>query len=218
MRDLLSESNLRKALGLSALATAASVPRILHGGLNPWFYVPAAFVSLTLIAGMASAWDRRAGLAGLWPDPRRRWGGAVVAALAGLALVPVALKLDPAVRAAFAGGSNPTTLALQYPGSAAGVLALILWSAGFELLFFVAAPAAFFGRLLNRKWIAIAGPVVLRVVVAHHQLVNGNITGAVPLILTATGVFSGIACLLFAQFGLVAPAVFVAIIEARLLL
>jgi hypothetical protein len=216
MRDYLSATNLGKALLLSALCTAASVPRIVQGGLDARLFVPAAFLSLTLIAGVATAWSTCAGMAGLWPDRRQQLHGMGIAILAALILWPVALKFDPFVRAAFAARSTPQVLILQYPDSAAGVAALVLWSASFELLFFVAASAAFFARLFNRKWAAIAGPVLARVVVAHYQLTTGGITDAVPLILLSTGIMTAAACFLLSRFGLAAATVFVAVMDSRL--
>lgn len=217
MRKYLSLSNLGKALLLSALCTLMSVPRITEGGLNPRFFIPAAFLSLTLIAGAATAWSACAGMAGLWPDRRRQLRGIGIATLAALLLWPVALKFDPVVRAAFAATNDSRAMLLQYPDSAVGVVALILWSASFELLFFVAAPAAFFARLFNAKWAAIAGPVFVRVFVAHYQLTTGQITDAVPLMLVGHGAMTAAACFLFARFGLAATAVFAAVVDSRLL-
>ena len=216
MRDYLSVSNLGKALLLSALCTAASVPRIVVGGLNAWFFVPAAFLSLTLVAGVATAWSTCAGMAGLWPDRRRQLCGIGIAILAALLMWPVALKFDPVVRAAFAVRSDPHALLLQYPDSAAGVASLVLWSMSFELLFFVAGSAAFFARLFNLKWAAIAGPVLARVIVAHYQLTTGNITDTIPLILLSTGAMTAASCFLLSRFGLAAAAVFVAVMDSRL--
>ena len=216
MREYLSLSNLGKALLLSALCTLASVPRITEGGLNPRFFIPAAFLSLTFIAGAVTAWSTSAGMAGFWPDWRRQLRGIGIALLAALLLWPVALKLDPVVRAAFAAKSDTYTLLLQYPDSVAGVAALVLWAASFELLFFVAAPAAFFARLFNSKWAAVVGPALARVFVAYYQLTAGQITDAVPLILVTYGAMTAASCFLFSRFGLAAAAVFAAVVDSRL--
>ena len=216
MRDYLSVSNLGKALLLSVLCTLASVPRIVQGGLDPRFYVPAAFLSLTLVAGSAAAWSACAGMAGLWPDRRRTLCGIGTAMLAALLLWPAALTLDPVVRAALAAPDGGRAMLLQYPDSAAGVAALVLWSASFEMLFFVAAPAAFFARLFNVKWAAIAGPVIVRVLVAYYQLTTGQIVDALPLMLATHAVMIAAACFLFSRFGLAAAAVFAAVADSRL--
>ncbi len=216
MREYLSLSNLGKALLLSALCTAVSAPRIVQGGFSLWFYVPAAFLSLTLISGAATAWSTSAGMAGLWPAHRKQLVGSAIAITAALLVWPIALKLDPVVLAAFEAGDNPRTALLQYPDSAAGVVALILWGASFELLFFVAASAAFFARLFNLKWAAVVGPAFARIIVAYYQLTTGNITDAVPLILCGAGATTAVACLLFIRFGLVPAILFVATLDARL--
>jgi len=216
MRDYLSTSNLGKALLLSALCTLASMPRIIQGGFSLWFYIPASFVSLTLIGGAATAWGKCAGMVGFWPDRRKQFRGATLAILAALALWPVALKFDPIVRAAFAAGDDSRALLLQYPDSPTGVASLILWAVGFELLFFIVASAAFFGRLSGRMWLAVVGPALVRVLIAHYQLTAGNITDNVPLILFAAGAMTGASCLLFPNFGIVSTILFVAVLDARL--
>ena len=216
MREYLSESNLRKALLVSAVCTLASLPRILHGGMNPAFYVPAAFISLTLVAGMATAWDKRGGMAGLWPDRKHQLTGIGLAVLMALILIPIALKTDPAIKAAFESADSPKAVILQYPESPGGVTALILWSVSFEFLLFVAACAAVFARLFNRRWAAIIGPVLIRVAVAHYQLTTGHVTDASALILMEAAIMTAGATILFTHYGIAAPVVFIALLETRL--
>ncbi len=216
MRDFFSESNLRRSLVLGAIVAVMSIPRILEGGLDPWFYIPSAFVGLTLVAGIASAWSKCAGMAGLWPEKARWLPGVGVAVLLASVILPLAVALDPMFKDAFVAAGDETAVQLQYPDHPGGVMALVLWAVSFETLFFVAASAAFFGRLFNRKWLAVAGPVALRVCVTYYQLTTGNVTEGELLLLFGVGATTTGACVLFVNFGFPAPAVFVAVLVARL--
>ncbi|MBN1268046.1 MAG: hypothetical protein JXB04_00520 [Kiritimatiellae bacterium] len=218
MREFLSESNLKRAVMLSLPCTLASVPRVMYGQLNPWFFVPAAFLSLTFAAGMATAWGHRAGLTGLWPERQRLVRGLVIATLAALVLTPAALAVDPILESAFAHARDPGMVGLQYPDTAGGVTALLLWAAAFETVFFVAAAAAFFARISGRTWMVIVGPVILRAAVACIQLSGGHVTEAVPLLLAGVAATTALTCVLFARYGLPAASIFIAILSARLFL
>lgn len=218
MRVYLSERNLLKAAALGAVVTLMSVPRILVAGLNPAFYIPAAFVGMTLVSGAATAWGGYAGMAGVWP--RRGLGRNLgFATLAGLALALVSfLLLDPVFSQAIAGGGDREFLELQYPVTVGGCAALVLWSAGFETVFFYAAASSFVVRISRRVWTAYVFSAALRLVVTLHQMAGAGITEAEHLFAAGSVVASFITCLLFVRGGLPAAMVFTAVLNLRLLL
>ncbi|MBN1669932.1 MAG: hypothetical protein JXR37_02790 [Kiritimatiellae bacterium] len=215
MRDYLSEKNLLKAAALGAVVTLMAVPRIEAGGLRVGVFAVGAFLGSTLVGGMATAWGTRAGMCGLFPDTRRILYGSAAAALLASVLMPLAALFDPILKAAVAEAGGERLLSLQFPDTAFGVLALILWSAGFSTLFFAAASVSFFARVCRRQHIAIALAVGLQVLVRYQQLAGGGVSHGVPLFLAESIVAGLVPCLLFARAGIIPAAVFNAVLDAR---
>ena len=65
MRILLSESNLFKSAGLSAILTVMSVGRLVQAGRPLGMYIPMTFVAMMLASGPVTAWGRHAGMPGI---------------------------------------------------------------------------------------------------------------------------------------------------------
>lgn len=217
MREYLSESNLRKALLLSAVATAMSAPRILVSGFPFWILLLEAFIGLSFISGTITAWGRRAGMAGVAPEHKKVLKGlglavvlAVFAALIGI------LWLDPVFYRAYAATGDQRLLQLQYPESPFRILALILWAASFETFFFGAGTMSFLARLFNRQSVAIAGAVTFRLAIACYQLSHAGIVNEFFLFVGSYGVALTVVCWLFARYGLPAAVVFVGLANLRL--
>jgi len=210
MRTYLSMSNFGRALILAMGVTLMSVPRIVQGGLPLDLYIPAALVGMVLVAGAATAWSRQAGMVGLFPHWRLMLGGVGIAVLISLVAVPIQHAwIDPRIQAALSATGNAQLMALRYPVTAGGCVAVMLWSASFETLFFHAATLSFFARLTNRQWIAVALTVALRLFVSMRQMAETGVFDAVPLMLVSTGVMATAACVLFARTGLI-PAMMLA--------
>jgi len=206
MRTFLSTSNLYKAAGLAALITVMATGRIAAGGKNLSLYVPMAFLTMMFIAGAVTAWGRLAGMPGIVTDRAHFLQGALLATAASILALPVHLWwLDPLIRNTLLTTGNHTMLDMAYPSTIGGRLALVLWSAGFQTIFLVAAPMALFARLTDRRTLAVGLCLILRVYVTHQQIDAGGITDSVPLIYLVSLSATTITCILFGWFGM-APA------------
>lgn len=217
MRVYLSESNLRKAAAVAAVVTLMSVPRLVQGGKPLGLYIPATFVSMTLVAGAVTAWGRRAGMKGILTDLSTLRRGCAIALFFALAALPVqVLWLAPLLRNTLASGTNAATAILSYPPTAGGCAALLLWSAGFQVIFLQAAPMAFFTRLTGYPSVACALCVALRTYVAYRQVLLSGLTDGVGLLVLSAAGTVAVGCLLFARFGLVPAMVFAAGLDVHL--
>jgi len=211
MREYLTQSNLYKALGLGAIVTAMAVPRILHGRMDPMLYVPAAFMAMTLIAGAGTAWGDRGGMCGLFPGRRRTLAGIGIALLVILVLIPVHLLwIDPCLMKAFSRISDPDVVRLRYPTTLGGMMALMLWTAGFETFFFQVGGMSFCARLTGNQWVAVVFVSTFRMLVTNRFLVQYGIVDYVPLFLVGSAVTGALAAVFFARAGLLATMVFAA--------
>jgi hypothetical protein len=216
MRTYLSTHNLLHASILGAAVTVLAIPRILVGGLSPLLFIPAAFLSMTLISGMATAWGKRAGMCGLFPERKRALQGIGVAVVLLLMLIPVCvLWLDRAIYDAARASGDSYFLKMLFPSTVAGALALVLWAIGFETMFFEVAAMSYFSRLVGRQWIAVVLSVVLRGVVTYARLAGVGATDSAWLFLGSVSVAAVIGCVLFARFGLPAAMVFSAGLAMR---
>lgn len=219
MRTYLSMPNFLRALVLGLVATVMSVPRLIQGGLPLGLYVPATLVGMMLVSGAATAWSDRGGMCGIFPARRRMLVGVGIAVLVSAMATPVVhLWVDPSVRKALLATGNAQVMALRYPATVGGCLAVILWSASFETLFFQAATVSFFARLTSRQSIAIVLAVALRLCVSLHQMTELGVVDAVPLMLVSTAVMATVACILFARTGLIATMVLGAGLDLHLFL
>ena len=174
---------------------------------------------MMFIAGAVTAWGRRAGMAGIVTDRRTLWSGLALAVLLALLALPVyLLELDALLRDALRRATGSTLMNLSYPATIRGCLALMLWSAGFQTMFLVAAPMSLFARLTNRSSAALGLCLALRAYVQHRQMAEAGIIAALPLFLIpalATTLAGGF---LFARYGLAPAMLFAAALDLRLLL
>lgn len=210
-----SEDNLRKALWLSAIVTLMSWPRIVAGGLDPWLFVLAAGVSLTLVAGAATAWGRQGGMVGLFPERRLMARGCGWAVILALLFLPFLYVLDPVLRQGLEQAGDPIRLRLAYPDTVRGCLALILWSAGFETLFFVAATSAFIVRVTGHCGVGIAGALAVRLGVTWQQVGQVGLDDQRAMFLLAAAATLLPAVWIFMRGGLPPAMAFAALLAAR---
>lgn len=219
MRTYFSEKNLIQASLLGAVVTLMSVPRILAGSLNPAFYVAAAFLSMTLVCGAVTAWGRNLGMGGVWPGRDGLRHNLAFAGLAGLALALVhVFLLDPVFSQAIEKTGDSTFMELHYPGTWGNCLALVLWTTGFETVFFYAATPSFVVRVARRIWPAYVFAATLRLMVTLHQMGTAGIDEAGHLFAAGSIVTSFVTVLLFVRGGLPAAMLFTAVLNLRLLL
>jgi hypothetical protein len=215
MREYLTVENLWRAAAWSALVTCMAIPRILQTAQSLAFYLPATFVSLMLVAGAVTAWGSRGGMVGPLPAWRRLLAGVGVAALLVLVWLPLATPMDALLRQALTASGKAGLIQLAYPNTPGGCWALLLWSAGFETLFFQGAAMAFVARITGRQDVAIIGAVALRVYVTHRKLTMEGLAPVPPVALYLSALSSLVACLLFARGGLPAAMTFAAGVSAR---
>lgn len=218
MRRYVSMSNLKAAVLLGSIATIMSIPRIGEGGMPLHLYVPAALLAMVLVGGAATAWSGSAGLAGLIPERQKLLRGMLIAVALVAAFAPIQLFLmDPVFRQVLEATGDKQALALRYPTTLFGGAAIVLWAAGFETLFFYAAPVSFLTRLTGRPWMAIVMTTGLRLIVVSEQLTLIGTNDATALFFASAAATTLISCLLFARFGLPATSLFAAGLNLHLL-
>jgi hypothetical protein len=210
MRSYLALVNLYQAAGLSAVVTLMAVGRIAQGQMPLGAYIPLTFGSMLFVAGAVTAWGAKAGMPGVVTDGRTlRRGLAVAAGLSLLALPFYLFGVDPYLRELLSEPRYRHLLDLTLPGTIGGRLSLILWSAGFQMMFLVAAPMSLFARLTQRRWAAILLCLVLRSYVLYRQMAHADMTDGAALFYTASLLSTAAGCAVFARFGLV-PAMLLA--------
>jgi hypothetical protein len=219
MRDYLAETNLLKSAWLAVIITLMSVLRIMEGRMSLWFYVPAALLSMTLVCAAITAWSARGGMRGYLPEPAALWRGVGIALALAAALAPIySFFVDPVLRAALAGVLKARAFDLRYPATLRGLLALVLWAAGFQTAFLCAAPMSLLSRLTGSWRAALVVTVALRIMLLHKQIAVCGVSGSVPLFYASAIATALLSCLLFARYGLPAAAAFVAALDLRPLL
>jgi hypothetical protein len=215
MKDYLTEQNLAKAAGLGAMVAMMAMPRLIYAERGALQIVP-LFLLMTLVAGAATAWGKQGGLAGLFPPRETVFKGLAVAILAAGVMIPLYRGVvDGRLKEVLLAAGNAEQLRLSFPEEATGAWDLILWSAGFETLFFQAATMALLGRLFKRSWVAVAGAVALRVWVSHLQMSKAGIASTDPVLMGAVVAGSVAACLLYARSGFLPASLFSALLSAR---
>lgn len=215
MREYLSLSNLGRAGVLSTGITAMTVPRLVQAGLPLDLYVPATILAMLLVSGAAIAWSHAGGLRGLLPAGRV-WPGMWVGLLLSLLALPYYFYAAPVVRTLLQASGNAKLVALNYPESLSGRIALVLWCGGFQTMFFYAAPMALFCRVVGHVWAAVALTVCMQVLVICYRLsLVGILHGAIPSV-CASAVAATVASVLYARAGLPATMVFAAGLNAHL--
>jgi len=181
-------------------------------------YVPAALTSMTLVSGAATAWSHHAGMCGLFPERKRMWIGVAIAVTLSALLLPVYEWASPHFERAMQGASRPDLIRVQYPSTVGGCLALMLWAAGFETMFFRAATVSLLARLSQRQWVAISLTVLLCVGIMRLRLNAAGITDMRPAFYAAAAGANLVGALLFARTGLPATMVFFAGLQLHLFL
>ena len=232
MRDYLSGRNLVKSMLLSAVITLMSMPRISVAELRLsahmpaelaefllCFYVLAAFLVMTLIAGAVFAWGRHGGMAGPFPSSGRMFAGVGIAAAVVCVILPVNFFwISPLFRAGLKATGNDALYKLQYPATVGGCLAFMLWMGSFETMFLRAAPLAFLARLTGNKKIAVAFAVCFQVALVVKRLALEGIGDHFVLFTAASAATGLISCLLYVRYGLPATMVFCGGVSLHLLL
>ena len=209
MRTYLSTRNLMSASLLGGAITLLAIPRIIDGGLPPHLFIPASLFSMTLISGMATAWGKKAGMCGIFPDMKRTIRGMGVALLAVLVLIPVCVFwFDSVLYEAAQTSGDAEFIRMLFPRTAFGMLALMLWATGFETMFFEAAAMSYFSRLTGKQWVAVLMSILLRCTVTYLRLSAVGATDQALLFLGSVIVATLIGCTLFAKFGLPAAMLF----------
>ena len=219
VRDFLTETNLAKAAFVSLLVTLMGLPRLLEGGKHPGFLAVALFVLGLFLAGSATAWGRRGGLKGLCPGRTDLMVALPLALVGALVLMPLMLGVfDPAIKARLAEVGADARLKLSFPAGTGATLALMCWSAGFEVLFFQAAAMSTCVRLLPKTWFALVMAVALRLFVSYRQFVVDGAGADDLLLYTAPLLVALTASLLYARGGWPAAGLFAFLLSARHLL
>ncbi|MDP6631747.1 MAG: hypothetical protein QGH42_12180 [Kiritimatiellia bacterium] len=211
MREFLSYRNLLRASALAAIVTLMSIGRLIQGGMPLAIFVPLTFGVLTFICGAVTAWEHCAGMPGLVTDRRTLLHGSAVALVIAMVVLPLRLLwLDDIIRKALLSAGERSYYELSYPSTLGGVLALVMWSAGFQLLFTQAAPLSLCARLTNSRTISTALCVALHTYIMYTQVVAAGMTELPPLFILAALAQGLVACLVFGIYGLI-PTVVLAI-------
>ncbi len=217
MKDFLTERTLRHGILLGLGATALAVPRLLEAELPMAFpgLLVFTFLATTAAGGVAWAWQRKAGMFGLFPDRRRMIVGAAWGAAAGIVVAGILQATDPLLRAAIAAVDDARVWQATFPATPAECLNRMLWGAGAQTLFFTAATLGFFGRLTGRLWLSILLIVALRAGITLHKFADAGLNDVLlPYVLLAAA-NGAVACLLCARAGLPAAMTFSATVDLR---
>jgi hypothetical protein len=219
MRTFLPMPNLYRAMGMAVVVTGMSAPRIVQAGIEPRILIPASFLLMTFVCGAVTAWGTSAGMPGIVTDRRTFLQGALVAVALTLIILPIQiLWTDPVIYKALLECSKPAAADLAFPPTQEGRVALLLWAAGFQVMFLQAAPMSLFARLTNRRYLALGLCLLFRVYVAHRQIADVGMADAVPLFLLSNILCAAAGCLLFARFGLAPTILFAAGLDLHLFL
>ena len=216
MREYLALPNLIKALLLGGITAVMALPRIVQAGMDPVLGGVTAFTAMTMTAGMVCAWGGKAGMAGLFPAWHKALGGITVALVAGCCVSVLSLHvIDPVVKHVFSVTGNGKSLELMFSDSTKECVGLLLWGAGFEILFFEAGAMSFFARLTGSSSVSVLGAAGLKMFVVFNRLSELGITDEIPLFIISSGATSAVACILFAKSGLPAIVVFSVVLSLR---
>ncbi len=170
MRDYLQLANLRRAAVVGFMVTMLAVPRLMMAGVDLAVYIPACLATMMLVAGAPTAWGHYGGLPGLFPRWARVKRGMTAAVLFALIMFPFALRMDALRWELLEVGQIEHWRVMPPPTTAADIVALLLWRAGFEALFFQAATICLLARLFRDWRPALIGAVLLRGAVTAAQM------------------------------------------------
>ena len=152
---------------------------------------------------------------GPFPERGRMLKGMWIAVLVALLIAPVLFWTEGGIISELKANDNQAALKLMYPASIGGCLALMLWGAGFETLFFRAATMSFLARISGRQWIAVFGAVIFRVWVSSVKYGDVGLESSVGLRLAGVALLSTVSCLFYVRAGLPATMMFAATLDAR---
>ncbi len=204
MRTYLSVENLAKAGGMALIVTVMSIGRLLRAGVPLAFYIPATWLTMVLVCGTVTAWGTSAGMPGMLPGRRTLWRGLGIAAAVSVILLPLRYWwIDPLVYDALAGATDAQLAALNFPETTTGMLSVLLWSAGFQVLSLVVAPVVLTTRLTGRRWIGVLACITFRTYGMQRQLLEAGVTEYAPLLIALAAIGALLQGALFATHGLV---------------
>lgn len=216
MRKYLKPANLATAAVIGLIVSIMAIPRMLNGELPLSIYFPAAFLAMTLFSGAVTAWGGCAGMNGLMTDRTKLVPGLLIVLLFSLLVIPIQVNvLTPLIHARFASAAGKSFMALRYPPTLDGKIALLLWSAGFESIFFYAAPMSYFSRLSGNRWIALILTAIFRIFVVFKGLNNEGL-GLSATMITTTVAASATGCMIYGFSGLVPVMAFAACITLHI--
>ncbi len=208
MRQYLTIQNLKQAAVIGAVVGFMAVPHILEKGSDTGelaiVLLFAVFPLMTVVAGSVTAWGRTGGMVGPFPAESRVRTGVFVAVGVGLLVSPLLFWLD-------------SVLAVPLPKSTLSCMALMLWVAGFETLFFRASTMSFMARVSGRQWPGIVCAVLLRMLVGVIQITEPLSDWPSVIKLVTFGGGTAFGCILFARAGLPAAMAFSAVLVLRVL-
>ena len=81
--------NFWRAAAGGAVVTLMSLPRLAQANARMDLYVPATWISMTLVCGAVTAWGWSAGMPGMWGGLGKTWRGTVIALFVALLALPV---------------------------------------------------------------------------------------------------------------------------------
>jgi hypothetical protein len=219
MRDYLTVANFTRAFALAAAMTVMALPRLaIARPKDLVLNAAAALAAMILVSGAATAWEKKGGLAGLFPSRGTMLKGTVLASVLGLAgLLIYLFWLDRLVFGIMEARLDSSTLLLRYPDTIWGGLALVLWTAGFETMFFYAATVSFWSKVFNNAYPAIAMTVLGRVFVTYVQVTSLGLHDSRGIFLLGSMFSAIVSAFLFARTGLVSAMIFNGLLALHLL-
>lgn len=216
MREFLDESNLARAAMVSAGTTLAALPRILQAGTAPVLLGVALFILTLFVAGAATAWGTKGDLRGLFPVWSNLAPALLFSAACALVLIPLFLFVfDPHMTQRLAEAGANDLLARSFPEQAGEILALALWAAGFETLFFLAGTMSTVARLSGQAWTAVVCAVLLRLFISSRQFMEAGLDAGDFALYTAPLLAGTAASLLYARGGWPAAGLFALLMAGR---
>jgi hypothetical protein len=189
---------------MALIVTVMSIGRLLQARVPLAFYIPATWLTMTLVCGTVTAWGTSAGMPGMRPERRILWRGLGIAAAVSMILLPLRYGwIDPLVYDALAGASDTRLSALHFPDTTTGMLSVLLWSAGFQVLSLVVAPVVLTTRLTGRRWVGVLACITFRTYGLHRQLLDAGVTDHAPLFIALAAIGALLQGALFVTHGLV---------------
>jgi len=215
LREYLSGANLKQAALLGGVVGVMALPSIVEAGRATPAFCGATLSGMVLVAGFATAWQRHGGMAGLFPGRQALRWGVPLAVLFAVLLWPIYYVIEPPLEAALRATPLHGRVELFFPSTLATRVAYLLWTCGFELLFFHAAAQAFFARLTHSREAAIGAAVVFRALVGYLQLGSVLPGDLFQFVLALQMLRAVMTALVFAHFGLPPAVLLTLLVDGR---